>query len=631
MPEITKVLDATGLTYFWSKLSLQDYPNNEVLISILDAIDAEKADKDFLTANYSTTAEIQEMLGMASAVEPTENDIPSLYFTGTIPTEKSQGALTVTVEYISKTTNFKCYGTLKVQGNSSTQYPKKNFTLKLFEDATVSTKKKVAFKDWGKQNKFCLKANWIDLSHSRNVVSARIWKDVIESREDYDTLPEELRTAPRHGVIDGFPVKIYNNGVYQGRYTLNIPKDKWMTNMDDGLDTHCILCSENYESGCFQAAPVIDESDWTDELHDEVPAAILTSWTNAINFVMTQDGEAFKTRLAEHFDVQSLIDYYIFSYVICHLDGLGKNQIFLTYDGTHWMASPYDMDSTFGLYWNGASFVSPTYRMQGDYETSANGTSNLLYEKLEVNFVDEIKARYAVLRNGALSASHMNTLFTEFCEIAPKELVERDYDTYTASGAFTAIPSQSTNNVGQISLYIAQRLAYVDEKFNSDSIGDSESSGNNPGGANEVYLRQNYSPNGTSWSDAATVNWDNGDYVEVKVDVSGCTGSMENIISLGNNIGQWANFGYHVYWDNTESQVEVNWMTGEGAGYRKTFNITDVNNIIMQFRKTSVTVNTETSAYSTDASINSDSIYVGSQEGSSRSNATYEYIKVVRG
>lgn len=528
---------------------------------------------------------------------------------------------------MSKTKKFNCYGTLKVQGNSSTQYPKKNFTLKLYEDSDKNSSKKVNFKDWGTQNKFVLKANWIDLSHSRNVVSARIWTDIIKSRNDYSSLPELLRSSPRQGVIDGFPVKVYCNNIYQGRYTLNIPKDKWMTNMDDSLDTHCILCSENYESGCFQTAPVIDESDWTDELHDMVPDAIKTSWTNAINFVINNDGEEFKNGLSTYFDIQSLIDYYCFSYAICHLDGLGKNQIFLTYDGTQWLASPYDMDSTFGLYWNGASFVSPQYRMQGDYETAVNGTSNLLYEKLETNFTSEIKNRWTELRAGPLKNSNLIQHFEDFCSIAPKELVERDYNSQTADGAYTAIPSTKTNNIDQIIQFIAKRLVYIDEKMTSDQIGDSTSSGT---GGTEIYLRQNYSPNGDSWSDFTNVDWDAGDYVEIKVDVSGCTEAMENIISLGNNIEQWTNFGYHVYYDLAGQQMEVSWMNGEGAGYRKSYSISDLNNIIMKFKKDTVIINDESAVYNAETCINSNSIYVGSQEGKARSHAVYEYIKVVK-
>ena len=45
---------------------------------------------------------------------------------------------------------------------------------------------------------------------------------------------------------------------------------------------------------------------------------------------------------------------------------------------TLWLATAYDMDSTWGLYWDGQYLVSPAYRMQEDYETGKNGTSNLL-------------------------------------------------------------------------------------------------------------------------------------------------------------------------------------------------------------------------------------------------------------
>lgn len=34
-----KFLDAEGVKYLWSKVSLKDYPNNETLIAVLNAID----------------------------------------------------------------------------------------------------------------------------------------------------------------------------------------------------------------------------------------------------------------------------------------------------------------------------------------------------------------------------------------------------------------------------------------------------------------------------------------------------------------------------------------------------------------------------------------------------------------
>lgn len=45
MGEIRKFLDEQGLSYLWKKLSLQDYPNNDTLVAIINAIDQNKADK----------------------------------------------------------------------------------------------------------------------------------------------------------------------------------------------------------------------------------------------------------------------------------------------------------------------------------------------------------------------------------------------------------------------------------------------------------------------------------------------------------------------------------------------------------------------------------------------------------
>lgn len=43
-----KYLDATGLQHLWRQLSLKDYPNNETLVAVINAIDEEKADKSDL-------------------------------------------------------------------------------------------------------------------------------------------------------------------------------------------------------------------------------------------------------------------------------------------------------------------------------------------------------------------------------------------------------------------------------------------------------------------------------------------------------------------------------------------------------------------------------------------------------
>ena len=72
-----------------------------------------------------------------------------------------------------------------------------------------------------------------------------------------------------------------------------------------------VLCGENYDSGCFRAAALIDGSDWSDEIHDSCPDLIKTSWNNAIDFVMNSSDDDFKANIETYFDLQSLLDYHI--------------------------------------------------------------------------------------------------------------------------------------------------------------------------------------------------------------------------------------------------------------------------------------------------------------------------------
>lgn len=395
-------------------------------------------------------------------IEPNENDIPKVFFEGDIDGMSKTNEKVLRFSYISKTKTISGYVKMKWQGTSSISYPKKNFTIKMFTDSECTTKDKHTFKDWNyKTNKYVLKANYIDHSHARNIVSARLWGDIVSSRTDYDSLPTELKSSPNNGAVDGFPIKLYMNGKYEGLYTWNIGKEGWTYGMtDDENPNYAVLCGEDYNSGCFRALANINGNDWSLEYPDVLQNPIKQSWNNAISFVMNNNGTAFKNGLSAYFDVNSLIDYYIFAYFSCGLDGMGKNQIYTTYDGTKWYANMYDMDSTWGLYWNGQRYVSTEYRCQEDYESMVNGRlGNLLYQKLVENFYLEIYGRYVELRKGALSIENVFTRFERFTDIISKDLYSEDGEIYSG------IPSLTTNNIKQIRSYTQNRAKYVDEKM----------------------------------------------------------------------------------------------------------------------------------------------------------------------
>lgn len=374
--------------------------------------------------------------------------LPVVFLEGDITDMSKENAVNMNVRFVSQFKKFTDTCTCKWQGTSSIAFPKKNFTVKTASKHDLG---------WGKQKKYCLKANYIDHSHARNIVSARIWSEIVSSRHDYEELDELFKTSPNNGAVDGFPIRVYLNDTYQGLYTLNIPKGSWQFKMDNTNEKHCILCGENYESGCFRAAPKIDGTDWSDELHDAVPDSVVARWTEVINFIMTSSDTEFKNGIDNYIDVQSLIDYYIYAYASAGLDSMGKNQIYYTYNGQKYYASMYDMDSTWGMYYNGQKFVSTNYRMQEDYESRVNNRQgNLLYERLKTIFKDEIQTRYSELRESILSYSNILGKFESFMSCITTEQYAEDLTIYAG------IPSGTTNNIKQLRSYVKARLDYVD-------------------------------------------------------------------------------------------------------------------------------------------------------------------------
>ena len=428
--------------------------------------DLQTASKDTLVDAINEAAQSGGGAVMATA-EPAEDDIPKVYWTGALPTSKTEGDIQGTIRYKSKTADFQYPATLKVQGSSSANYAKKNFTLKVYSDSTYQGKVKLAFRDWGKLNKFVLKAHWIDHSHVRNVGTAKIWGKIVEARSDYASLPEELRNAPNNGATDGFSIKFFANGVYQGLYEWIVPKDK-LFGQDSNIATHSIMNSElnNQPTCAFATTSPTISGNWSEELKDSMSGEISSSFARFIIFVAGSTDEEFVANAENYFDVQSVIDFDIFARVFCIVDNLCRNQIFFTYDGAKWYEGVWDVDAILGLPPTVRGFFAYDTEFQTGYIAYKDyGVTNLLYQRVENLFLERFKARYAELRSGVLSVDSIIDVYERLTDTITNYdgLLEEDYATTTGGGAFTGIPYTAENNIQQIRNFVAQRTAYMDE------------------------------------------------------------------------------------------------------------------------------------------------------------------------
>ena len=394
-------------------------------------------------------------------IEPQELDMPKVFFYGNaLPTTKDN--VNLTMDYISNTTKFSSFVKLKCQGTSSMSYAKKNFTVTMYSDEARATKLKKDFKGWGAQSKFCLKANYVDTTHTRNISGARIAYDMVASRPDSE-FKQQLLQCPRNGAVDGFPIKLYFNGEFYGIYTWNIPKDGWMFNMDKNNPNHVVLCAERNTDGNANAINSCqfrklwtdgDGGDWSVEF-GTYSTEMVASLNRCINFVMTSTNQEFHDNISEYFDLYSLLDYYCFSYLTCHLDGLAKNMLMVTYDGVIWGACLYDMDSIYGVHWNGNSYVATNYQCPEQYQEQFS----LLWKRIEANFATELYARYRELRQGALSLSNIIKHVEEIYDVIPDRVFTDE------KAKWTSLPQVNTNTMTRFRNYMRDRAIYVDSQM----------------------------------------------------------------------------------------------------------------------------------------------------------------------
>ncbi len=395
--------------------------------------------------------------------------IPIIDINGSLDGISKDTKVEISICYEDGERKFETDATLKWQGASSINYPKKNFTVQFFKNGTNYTKKnKIELvKGWGEESKYCLKANWVDFSHARNVVSGKLYSQVVHSRD----LNDEISSLSNAGAVDGYPVLIYHNGEYLGLYTLNIPKDNWMFGMDSKTARQALLMADQWTESVALREHVSDDfsNGWELEYCSTEESAEGTAWVaesfnRMMDFVKGNSGEEFKEGIASYINVDRSIDSLIYLTFICAWDCTAKNILWATYDGEVWFPSVYDMDGAWGTYWDG--YFVDTFKTASLEEIASK---NELFTKLYECFYDEICQRYKELRQGVLSLSNIDKAFVDFSSGIPSSLFVNEVKKWSD------IPNADHNHITQAIEFAKIRMEYLDDYFGVEIPNDSYS------------------------------------------------------------------------------------------------------------------------------------------------------------
>lgn len=400
----------------------------------------------------------------AQSNSPQKEAIAKLY----ISSEPENYNKIVPFEYLSNSENFSGYINYDIQGNSSRSYAKKNLKIKLFADGEGKTKLKVKLlQSWKKNDKYNLKANWIDATQARNIVNARLVKDAVAITPIANPSKVLITDTPDLGQMNGVPVEVYFNNGFYGLYTFNTKKDDVTFAMDSKNDQHEVVSVDISHDAFSSASASIDKINYETEIHDTASDTVNSNFTKFMNFINNSTDVDFKAHISDYIDVQSVINELLFGTFSTEYDFYAKSILLATWTGgEYWYMIPYDLDSTWGLDWDGSKVSSTTddyfnleLALQDSQKAGAIGkfeNGNKLLSRIYQLFKPEIKAQGQKLRETVWSTSEIIKKFRDFIDSIPVDSYEKEQHKWS-------LPSVNITSFNQIQSFVIKRGQEFDD------------------------------------------------------------------------------------------------------------------------------------------------------------------------
>ena len=394
-----------------------------------------------------------------SVADSSSKKLPQLriYLDGAISNDWTNSRFT----YVDGNKDLAGFVQIAWQGDSSKGYPKKNYKTKFFEDSSFKNKLKWKPKSsWASNNKFNLKANWIDATHARNLTNAKLFaKATAVTPFANADVAKKLSASQNFGQMEGFPIEVYINNDYQGLYTLNTKKDEKTFNMSDKIAGEEALEFEN----SLGADLTIDEKNVSTIVQDKPNDELQNNFTKFVKFINDSSDDDFKAHLQDYIDVKSVMNQYLFGVLAQEWDYYSKSYLLLTYNnGKYWYLTQYDLDSTWDIYWNGTQDPRETSFDLSAKELGGFVTGgSTLYSRVYKLFKQELQEQYKYLRSTVWRNDELIKPFKEFIDSIPSEVYKHDQTIWTN------IPSKDFTSYGQLQSTILRRASEMDQFVNN--------------------------------------------------------------------------------------------------------------------------------------------------------------------
>ena len=472
--ELLIVLDG----YFDEGQKLKRNYNNQVLVNELAKLDG------FDPENAGNNKYV-ESSGVVFLPEPQQCiriDVTTIE-SSTLPTAKGT-VLNTLIKLNVDGQVLETYSTLEVQGSSSAEFPKKNWTFGFFGDANRENATLIKLGKFLPHDELVWKANFVDNTHSRNIAVNRLYDQMQLSRSGFpkrevdfvNMLSKGLNTENQNGLsyaptgatghVDGFPAAVYINQNFYGIGTLNIGKKRGNYNLKSNDQKHIQLEA----NGSVNLATMN-----IDQFEIRRPAVFGTEANDSFerfkSFMQMSQADMQSAGIDNYLNRSQVMDYIILCQVCDLWDHLYKNTLYTTWDGNVWHLMPYDLDTVFGLHFTGRYFDSsgnPLHPATNLMIPATGSNSNVgTLAKIRRIYGSDIDARYAKLRGlKIIDVDNIVNLCGSITRKFPTELLNAEDQRWNLGSGGIYQSLQQTGSIHQIHEWLSTHIPLVDTYFN---------------------------------------------------------------------------------------------------------------------------------------------------------------------
>lgn len=357
------------------------------------------------------------------------------------------------------------------QGTSSLQYVLKNFTARL-KDEFMADYNYTPYPNGIEENVYCFKADYMESTHSRNAGLAKFVNECLYDEKN----PAQLKDSRVRNAVNGFPALMYINDELQGVYNFNL--DRYSTKSfgytEDTTLVYEVSANSDTTAGAFYKW---DESSGKSKLdyyksdfeclYPPTRAAgndNMEELIRLVEWVHDSSDEDFKDNIGRYFNLQYLLRYFLYVYVVGAVDSLGKNMKLATWDGLIWYPQVYDADTTIGL--DNTGFLKFDMDIEMGDEGVFNTTGSQLWKKVQLLFKAELEEQYAIMRQKYFTVENMmKYILEEQIGQIPAHYYNIDMQTKYLNFGSSYLYALHGSSEHHIRKWLRERLIYCDTLF----------------------------------------------------------------------------------------------------------------------------------------------------------------------